>query len=64
MKCNVGNADRMARGFAGLVVLGLGLYFQSFWGLLGLIPLTTAYLRWCPAYVPFGLSTAGKDKPQ
>lgn len=57
MKCNMGNGDRIFRGIVGIAVLGAGLYFQSWWGLVGLIPLGTAFLRFCPFYVPFGINT-------
>lgn len=57
MKCNMGKGDRMFRAVLGLLILGAGLYFGSWWGLIGLIPLGTAFLSWCPAYVPFGINT-------
>lgn len=57
MTCNVGGFDRAARAVAGLAILGAGAYFRSWWGLVGLVPLLTAALGWCPAYVPLGLST-------
>lgn len=61
MKCNVGPADRILRIVVGLAVLGTGYYYQSWWGLVGLVPLLTAAFRICPAYLPFGLSTCSKD---
>ena len=61
MTCNVGGADRIVRILAGLVIIGLGVYFKSWWGAVGIIPLGTGLIRWCPAYVPFGISTAPKD---
>ncbi|MBL7252223.1 DUF2892 domain-containing protein [Alloalcanivorax sp. C16-2] len=54
---NVGELDRGLRLLVGIALLGAGVYFQSWWGLVGLVPITTATLRWCPAYLPFGLST-------
>lgn len=57
MKQNVGNTDRLLRIVAGLVVLGLGLYFQSWLGLIGLVFVATGVIRFCPAYLPFGIST-------
>ena len=54
---NVGELDRGLRLLDGIALLGAGVYFQSWWGLVGLVPITTATLRWCPAYLPFGLST-------
>ena len=57
MKKNVGSADRVFRVVLGLVIIAFGLIYQSWWGLLGLIPLLTAAFSWCPAYMPFGIST-------
>jgi hypothetical protein len=62
MKTNVGSIDRALRFIAGLALLGAGYYFKSWWGLIGLVPLLTAIFRFCPAYLPFGLSTC-KTKP-
>lgn len=64
MKTNVGNADRTLRLVAGVVIIALGIYFQSWWGAIGLIPLFTGTTRWCPAYLPFGISTCKTPKPQ
>ncbi len=57
MKNNVGNIDRIFRIVVGLAAIGLGIYFESWWGAIGVVPLFTAFMRWCPAYVPCGLST-------
>jgi len=57
MKVNIGSADRVVRLIAGLVILGVGWYYRSWWGLIGLLPLLTAGIRFCPAYVPFGITT-------
>ena len=57
MKCNVGKTDRALRIIAGLAILGVGVWLQSGWALVGFIPLTTGLIRWCPAYVPLGIST-------
>ena len=61
MKCNMGKTDRTIRAIAGVVIIAAGVYFQSWWGAIGIIPLATASLGWCPAYLPFGLSTIGKE---
>lgn len=61
MTCNMGSTDRIIRGVVGIGVLGAGYYFQSLWGLVGLIPLVTALIGWCPSYVPFGISTTPKE---
>lgn len=62
MKPNVGGFDRWFRAIVGLAVIGAGIYFHSWWGALGTIPLATAIVRWCPVYVPFGTSTAKEPR--
>jgi len=66
MKANVGGIDRILRYLVGLALLGAGLYFKSWWGLVGLLPILTATVRFCPAYLPFGLSTCAlpEAKPE
>jgi hypothetical protein len=60
MKTNVGGFDRILRYALGLALLGAGLYFKSWWGLIGLGPILTATFRFCPAYLPFGLNTCSR----
>lgn len=57
MKCNVGTTDRLVRIILGVIVVLLGFYFKSWWGLIGFIPLATGLFRFCPLYVPFNIST-------
>jgi hypothetical protein len=57
MQCNAGKTDRTLRVIAGLVILGLGAYFQNWWGLIGVVPLLTGATGWCPAYIPLGINT-------
>ena len=57
MKPNVGGLDRFLRILAGLALLGAGFYFKTWWGLVGFGPILTGTFRFCPAYLPFGLST-------
>jgi len=61
MKTNVGSIDRIVRIIAGCAILGAGYYFKSWWGLVGLLPILTGLVRFCPAYLPFGLNTCGTD---
>ena len=63
MTCNVGGMDRVIRFVAGVVIIALGVYFKSWWGGLGAVLLLTAIFRFCPAYVPFHVSSAPK-KPE
>jgi hypothetical protein len=57
MKLNMGNADRGLRVVIGLAAIGAGWYYGSWWGALGLIPLATAAVGFCPLYRLVGLST-------
>jgi hypothetical protein len=54
---NVGGIDRMVRIIVGLAVIAAGLYFKSWWGVVGIGPLLTGTIRWCPAYLPFGIKS-------
>jgi hypothetical protein len=64
MQTNIGTADRIVRVVAALAIFGLGYYFKSWWGLIGLGPLLTAIIGWCPAYLPFGLNTCRVRTPK
>lgn len=61
MKTNIGTADRVIRAILGLVILGLGVWGRTWWGLIGLPLLLTAAVRFCPAYLPFGLTTCSRE---
>ncbi len=55
---NVGGIDRILRAVIGLVLIALVFVGpQTPWGWLGVIPLATAIIGWCPAYLPFGIKT-------
>lgn len=58
MKPNVGMTDRAIRVVAGLAVLSLTVTGPATaWGYLGLIPLVTGLVGWCPVYSALGWST-------
>jgi hypothetical protein len=57
MKVNIGNTERMIRIVAGLVIIGAGVAFQSWWGVIGLVPLFTGVFRFCPLYTMLGINT-------
>ncbi|MCS6891636.1 MAG: DUF2892 domain-containing protein [Rhodovarius sp.] len=64
MTPNVGPADRAIRIVAGLLLLSLLLLLEGPWrwaGLIGLLPLATAFLRWCPAYGLVGINTCPRQ---
>lgn len=58
MSCNVGGLDRVLRIVAGLVILALGVLGPlGWWGLVGLVPLSTGLVRFCPVYPLLGIRT-------
>ena len=63
MQCNVGKVDKILRIVAGLVLLALGATgVIGWWGLIGLVPLATGLLSWCPAYTLLGIKTCKQDQ--
>ena len=62
MKQNVGNVDRLLRIVAGIAIIGWGVSAGNWLGAIGVVPLLTGIIRWCPAYCPLGISTAGKTE--
>ncbi len=62
MKANVGTVDRALRILAGSLLILLSLLnVIGPWGWLGLIPIATGTLRFCPAYTLLGLRTCPVD---
>lgn len=58
MKANVGGIDRILRITIGLVLIGLAATGTvGWWGWLGIVPLTTGLVGWCPPYALLGLNT-------
>jgi len=64
MKTNIGTADRIIRIVIGLAIIAAGIYFKSWWGAIGAIPLITALTGFCGLYVPFGISTCKRRVEQ
>jgi hypothetical protein len=63
MKTNEHSVDRAARVIVGLVLLGLTLSGAiGIWGWLGVVPLATGLIGWCPLYAVLGLSTCPVNK--
>lgn len=60
MTANVGSVDKVIRIILGLAILVIGYLNESWWGLVGLVPLITAFVGFCPAYSLIGVSTKNK----
>lgn len=58
MKKNVGKTERIIRVTAGAAILSLTIIGpQTLWALLGLVPMLTGLIGWCPPYAALGIST-------
>ena len=58
MKLNVGGIDRTLRIVIGLVLIGLAASSTvGWWGYLGVVPLLTGLIGWCPPYTLLGWNT-------
>jgi len=62
MRINVGSIDRLLRIIVGLVIAILGVIFDSWWGLIGLIPIATGLFSFCPAYSLLKTNTLKKSE--
>ncbi|MDJ0449693.1 DUF2892 domain-containing protein [Methylocystis sp. JR02] len=61
MEANIGQTDKIIRIVAGLVLLSLAFIGpKTPWGFIGLVPLATAFINFCPAYKLLGMNTLGK----
>ncbi len=61
MKKNVGKTDKIFRFILAIVIFVIGIIYQSWWGLLGFLPLLTVIFGWCPPYQLLGIDT---NKPK
>jgi hypothetical protein len=57
MKKNLGAGDRGLRISLGGLILLVGWALGSMWGLVGLVPLLTGVVGFCPAYCPLKFNT-------
>jgi hypothetical protein len=63
MKPNIGKAERIVR-----IVVGVGVVSLAFvgprasWAYLGLLPLLSGVIGWCPPYALLGISTVRTSK--
>jgi hypothetical protein len=63
MKTNIGNIERGIRIVVGLILVGLAATNTvGWWGWLGLVPLATGLVGWCPPYAMLGINTCA-SKP-
>lgn len=63
MKTNVGGIDKILRIVAGLVLIALAVMgIGAPWTYIGIVPLVTGLMGWCPAYTLLGMNTCPLSK--
>lgn len=63
MKKNEGTIDRSLRVVAGLALLSIAFVGpQTPWGYVGIVPLLTGLMGWCPLYTVLGINTCSVKK--
>ncbi|GGD55338.1 YgaP family membrane protein [Croceicoccus mobilis] len=62
MPCNEGKGDRALRIVVGLILIALVFVGpKTAWGWLGLVPLVTGVVGFCPAYRLIGIDTCKRS---
>lgn len=63
MKSNVGGIDKTLRIIAGLILIVLAATgMVGAWGWIGVVPLATGLLNFCPVYTLMGMNTCPMKK--
>ena len=63
MTSNVGSIDKILRIVAGAGLIGAtAAGLLPVWGYIGIVPLATGLMGWCPLYPILGLSTCPMKK--
>jgi len=61
MKANIGKTDRLIRIAAGSLIIIGGIGYRSWLGAIGLVPMITGMMNYCPLYRLVGISTRTKE---
>ena len=60
---NVGSTDKIVRIAVGALLILLALFGTiGWWGWIGVVPLVSGLMNWCPAYNLFGINTCPTSK--
>ena len=62
MKTNVGGIDKIIRILASVALIAWALMGGPVWAWIGVVPLATGLLGWCPAYTLFGMNSCPLSK--
>ncbi|CAD5376838.1 conserved hypothetical protein [Pseudomonas sp. OF001] len=62
MQKNVGGIDKIARIVVGIALIVWAIAGGPVWAWIGILPLATGLLNWCPAYSLLGIKTCPLKK--
>ena len=62
MKANVGGIDKVLRIVVGLALIAWAILGGPVWAWIGVVPLATGFMGWCPAYTLLGIKTCPMKK--
>jgi uncharacterized membrane protein YfcA len=63
MTKNIGSTDRIVRIIVGVALIAAALTGAiGVWGWIGIVPLATALIGWCPPYAILGVNTCSVKK--
>ena len=62
MKANVGGIDKILRIVVGLALIAWAILGGPVWAWIGVVPLATGVMGWCPAYTLLGIKTCPMKK--
>ncbi|MBD3808017.1 MAG: DUF2892 domain-containing protein [Epsilonproteobacteria bacterium] len=62
MTKNVGKIDKIIRLVIGVVLIVYAVMTGNMLGYIGIIPIVTALMGWCPLYTLLGKSSCGSDE--
>lgn len=64
MTQNSGGIDKILRIVVGVVLIALTVMgVLPVWGYIGIVPLATGLMGWCPLYTVLGINTCPMKKP-
>lgn len=61
MKINVGGIDRTLRIVLGIALILWAVLGGPVWAWIGIVPLATGLIRFCPLYTILGMNTCAKE---
>lgn len=62
MKANVGGIDRILRIVLGAILILWAVLGGPVWAWIGIVPLATGFIKFCPLYPILGMNTCPIDK--